>query len=168
MPEAKSQIVGLRYFNVYGPQEHHKGNMASIFYQLYHQVKETGKARLFRGTDGYGDGEQRRDFVYVKDVVNVNLWFWENQGPSGIYNCGTGESHTYNEVAQAVIDALGTGVIEYRDFPEVLKGKYQNYTQADRTKLEAAGYDEGFHDMRSAVKEYCDFLDDGGYFEYGK
>ena len=173
MPEARSQIVGLRYFNVYGPQEHHKGKMASIFYQLYNQINETGKAHLFRG---YGtiagkpvaDGEQRRDFVYVKDVVNVNLWFWENGAPSGIYNCGTGESHTYNEVARAVIAAMGKGEIAYRDFPEVLKGKYQNYTQADRTHLEEAGYDQGFHKMEDAVKEYVDFLDNGGYFTYGE
>lgn len=168
LPEAQSQIVGLKYFNVYGPQEHHKGKMASIVYQLYHQVKETGKARLFKGTDGYGDGEQKRDFVYVKDVVKVNLWFWEHQGPSGIYNCGTGKAHTYNEAAQAVIDALGQGEIEYRDFPEVLRGKYQNYTEADKSKLLAAGYDGGFCEMKDAVKEYCDFLDAGGYFRYGK
>ncbi|MBQ1621470.1 MAG: ADP-glyceromanno-heptose 6-epimerase [Selenomonas sp.] len=173
MPEARSQIVGLRYFNVYGPQEHHKGKMASIFYQLYNQINETGKAHLFRGwgtIDGkpVADGEQRRDFVYVKDVVNVNLWFWENGAPSGIYNCGTGESHTYNEVARAVIAAMGKGEIAYRDFPEVLKGKYQNYTQADRTHLEEAGYDQGFHKMEDAVKEYVDFLDNGGYFTYGE
>jgi len=168
LPEAHSQIVGLKYFNVYGPQEHHKGKMASIFYQLYNQIRETDTARLFKGIDGYGDGEQRRDFVYVKDVVKVNLWFWENNGPSGIYNCGTGQAHTYNEVAQAVIDALGTGKIAYREFPEILRGKYQNFTEADKTHLEAAGYDQGFHDMREAVKEYCGFLDAGGYFVYGK
>ena len=168
LPEAHSQIVGLKYFNVYGPQEHHKGKMASIFYQLYNQIKETGKARLFKGTDGYADGGHRRDFVYVRDVVKVNLWFWENNGPSGIYNCGTGHAHTYNEVAQAVIAALGTGEIAYREFPEVLIGKYQNFTEADKTHLEAAGYDQGFYDMKAAVKEYCDFLDAGGYFTYGK
>ena len=168
LPEAHSQIVGLKYFNVYGPQEHHKGKMASIFYQLYNQIKETGKVRLFKGIDGYGDGEQRRDFVYVKDVVKVNLWFWENHGPSGIYNCGTGHAHTYNEVGQAVIDALGEGHIEYREFPEILRGKYQNFTEADKTNLMNAGYDEGFHEMKEAVKEYCDFLDEGGYFTYGK
>ncbi len=168
LPEAHSQIVGLKYFNVYGPQEHHKGNMASIFYQLYNQIKETGKVRLFKGIDGYKDGEQRRDFVYVKDVVKVNLWFWENKGQSGIYNCGTGHAHTYNEVGQAVIDALGTGHIEYREFPEILKGKYQNFTEADKTKLLAAGYDLGFYEMKDAVKEYCDFLDKGGYFTYGE
>ena len=168
LPEAHSQIVGLKYFNVYGPQEHHKGKMASIFYQLYNQIKETGKVRLFKGIDGYGDGEQRRDFVYVKDVVKVNLWFWENHGPSGIYNCGTGHAHTYNEVGQAVIDALGKGHIEYREFPDILRGKYQNFTEADKTNLMNAGYDEGFHEMKEAVKEYCDFLDQGGYFIYGR
>ena len=166
LPEAHSQIVGLKYFNVYGPQEHHKGKMASIFYQLYNQIKETGKVRLFKGIDGYGDGEQRRDFVYVKDVVKVNLWFWENHGPSGIYNCGTGHAHTYNEVGQAVIDALGEGHIEYREFPEILRGKYQNFTEADKTNLMDAGYNEGFHEMKEAVKEYCDFLDQGWYFIY--
>lgn len=166
LPEAHSQIVGLKYFNVYGPQEHHKGKMASIFYQLYNQIKETGKVRLFKGIDGYGDGEQRRDFVYVKDVVKVNLWFWENHGPSGIYNCGTGHAHTYNEVGQAVIDALGEGHIEYREFPEILRGKYQNFTEADKMNLMDAGYNEGFHEMKEAVKEYCDFLDQGGYFIY--
>ena len=168
MPSAHSQVVGLRYFNVYGPQEHHKGKMASIFYQLYNQIKETGKAKLFRGYDGYGDGEQRRDFVYVGDVVKVNLWFWETNGPSGIFNCGTGKAHTYNEAAQAVIDAVGAGKIEYRDFPEVLKGKYQSFTEADTTRLLATGYDLGFTDMKAAVAEYCHFLDEGGYFEYGK
>ena len=166
MPDASSQIVGLKYFNVYGPQEHHKGKMASIFYQLYKQVKNTGVAKLFKGIDGYGDGEQRRDFVYVKDVVKVNLWFWENKGKNGIYNCGTGKAHTYNEAAQAVIDAVGAGKIEYIDFPEVLRGKYQNYTESDPANLLAAGYDGGFYDMKDAVKEYCDFLDKGGYFNY--
>ncbi len=166
MPEAHSRIVGFRYFNVYGPQEHHKGKMASIVYQLYHQVKETGKARLFEGTDGYADGEQRRDFVYVRDVVNVNLWFWEHEAPSGIYNCGTGHAHSYNEVARAVIAALGQGEIEYRSFPEVLRGKYQNFTESDPAQLLAAGYDQGFHELEDAVKEYCDFLDNGGYFTY--
>ena len=166
MPEARSQIVGLRYFNVYGPQEHHKGKMASIVYQLYHQVKETGKARLFEGTDGYGNGEQRRDFIYVKDVVKVNLWFWEHNGPSGIYNCGTGKAHTFNEMAGAVIGALGKGSIEYREFPEVLRGKYQSFTESDPSQLLAAGYDQGFCPMEDAVREYCEFLENGGYFSY--
>ena len=168
VPEAHSQIVGLRYFNVYGPQEHHKGKMASIFYQLVDQIQETGKARLFKGTDGYADGEQRRDFVYVKDVVRVNLWFWENGGPSGIYNCGTGHAHSYNEAAKAVIKALGKGEIAYREFPEILRGKYQNFTEADPTHLLNAGYDDGFTEMEAAVREYVGFLNRGGYYSYGE
>lgn len=173
MPKAQSQVVGLKYFNVYGPQEHHKGKMASIHYQLYNQINATGKARLFRGWGDIqgkpvGDGEQRRDFVYVKDVVKVNLWFWQHKGPSGIYNCGPGHAQSYNEVANAIIKAMGKGEIEYVDFPEVLKGKYQNFTEADLTNLLAAGYDEGFTDMEQAVKEYVDFLDQGGYFKYKK
>lgn len=168
LPDARSPVVGLRYFNVYGPQEHHKGKMSSIFYQLYHQIEETGVAHLFEGYDGYGDGEQKRDFIYVKDVVKVNLWFWREKGPSGIYNCGTGKAHTYNEAAQAVIDAMGKGKIEYRPFPEVLKGKYQSFTEADTEALFAAGYDGGFTNMKDAVKEYCDFLAAGGYFVYGE
>ena len=168
VPEAHSQIVGLRYFNVYGPQEHHKGKMASIFYQLVDQIQETGKARLFKGTDGYADGEQRRDFVYVKDVVRVNLWFWENGGPSGIYNCGTGHAHSYNEAAKAVIKALGKGEIAYREFPEILRGKYQNFTEADPTHLLNAGYDGGFTEMEAAVREYVGFLNRGGYYSYGE
>ena len=173
MPEAHSQVVGLKYFNVYGQQEHHKGKMASIFYQLYNQIHETGKAHLFRGWgDIHGtpvkDGEQRRDFIYVQDVVKVNLWFWENHAPSGIYNCGTGHAHSYIEVAEAVIKAMGKGEIAFRDFPEVLKGKYQNFTESDQTRLLASGYDQGFTDMEEAVKEYVDFLDHGGYYEYGK
>lgn len=166
LPEAESRIVGLRYFNVYGPQEHHKGKMASIFYQLYNQLKAEGICKLFKGYGNYGDGEHRRDFVYVKDVVKVNLWFWQNAGPSGIYNCGTGKAHTYNEAAKAVIAALGRGRYEYCDFPEVLKGKYQCYTQADTANLLTAGYDGGFTDMKTAVKEYVDFLEAGGYFKY--
>lgn len=111
MPKAQSQVVGLKYFNVYGPQEHHKGKMASIHYQLYNQINATGKARLFRGWGDIqgkpvGDGEQRRDFVYVKDVVKVNLWFWQHKGPSGIYNCGPGHAQSYNEVANAIIKAM--------------------------------------------------------------
>lgn len=168
LPEARSQVVGLRYFNVYGPQEQHKGNMASIFYQLYHQIQDTGEACLFDGCDGYGPGDQRRDFISVEDVVKVNLWFWRHKGASGIYNCGTGQAHTFNEAAQAVIDALGKGRIKYRPFPEVLAGKYQSFTEADTRKLLAAGYDGGFTEMRHAVRRYCDFLQDGGYFIYGK
>ena len=167
LPIVKNKVIGLRYFNVYGPQEAHKGKMTSIFYQLYNQIKQTGSAKLFKGTGGYGDGEQRRDFVYVKDVVKVNLHCLDNDVANGIYNCGTGKAHTYNEAAQAVINALGTGKIEYRDFPEGLKGKYQSFTKADTNLLFKTGYNSGFTDFNIAVKEYCDLLEkNGGYYSY--
>lgn len=158
------KIVGLRYFNVYGAQELHKGRMASIVCQMYHQVKTTGKIKLFKGTDGYDDGEQRRDFIYVKDVAQVNLWCWENDIKSGIYNCGTGTATTFNALAQAVISALGTGKIEYIDFPQTLQGKYQSFTQADTRKLLRAGFDGNFTSISDAVGEYCKILSEGGYY----
>ena len=167
LPSIKSKVVGLRYFNVYGPQEAHKGKMASIFYQLYNQIKTDGVAKLFKGTAGYGDGEQLRDFIYVKDVVKVNLWAFESNVKSDVYNCGTGQAHSYNDAANAIIEALGTGKIEYRDFPETLKGKYQSYTQADKTALIEAGYNGGFTDFNQAVSEYCKLLEEnGGYYTY--
>lgn len=161
---AQSQVVGLKYFNVFGPQEKHKGKMASIVYQLYQQRKKSGLVKLFKGTDGYMDGEQQRDFIYVKDVANVNLWFFENHGPSGVYNCGTGRARSFNAVAKAVLKHFKSGSIEYVDFPEVLKGKYQNFTQADLSHLRAAGYDGGFYELEDAIEEYCRFLDKGDYF----
>ena len=169
-----SQIIGLKYFNVYGEQEHHKGKMASIVYQLYKQLKASGRCQLFRGNgvfpDGgqVGDGEQRRDFIYVQDVVKVNLWFWENAGRSGIYNCGTGESHSFNEMAWGLCEALGWGEVDYIDFPEKLVGKYQNYTQSDNSELYKAGYDRGFWNYKDAIRHYVEFLEAGGYYEYGK
>ena len=163
-PPVGSQIVGLRYFNVFGPQENHKGRMASIAYQLYHQLKTDGVVRLFAGTGGYGDGEQRRDFIYVKDVVRVHLFFWENPGASGIFNCGTGTANTYNAVAGALIDRLGYGRIEYIPFPASLNGKYQSFTQADLRHLRSAGWDEEFTPLPTAIAEYCDVLEStGGY-----
>ena len=163
--DVKSKVIGLRYFNVFGPQEQHKDKMASIFYQIYRRMKLGGKlVKLYRGTDGYKDGEQKRDFIYVKDVVKVNLWCLENNLPNGIYNCGTGQAHTFNEVAQAMIDAMGTGKIEYTPFPDELRGKYQNYTQADMKKLINAGYRNGFTQFNAAVREYCKILESGGYY----
>ncbi len=163
--DADNKVIGLRYFNVFGPQEFHKGRMASIVYQMYSQIKKSGVIKLFGGTDGYEDGEQRRDFIYVKDVAAVNLWCWDNEElASGIYNCGTGHATTFNEVARAVIEALGTGKIEYVDFPPELNGKYQSFTQADTKKLLRAGYDGGFTPIKNAVREYCEFLDEGGYY----
>ena len=160
-----SKVIGLRFFNVYGPQEAHKNKMASVFYHMHNQLRADGRIKLFKGIDGVLDGEQRRDFIYVNDVVKVCLWFFDNRAENGIYNCGTGRAHTYNEAARAVIKAMGFGEIEYIDFPDELRGKYQNYTQADTTKLLRAGYDGGFTEFDDAVKEYCSMLErNGGQF----
>lgn len=165
LPETKSLVVGLKYFNVFGPQEHHKGRMASIVYQMYNQLKDSGCVKLFSGTDGYGDGEQQRDFIYVKDVVSVNLHFWEENGPSGIYNCGTGQARSFNDVAKSVIAFLGSGHIEYIEFPEILRGKYQNFTQADNGLLRSAGYGKAFWSLEAAVTDYCHILKEtDGYY----
>lgn len=165
LPQTTSMVVGLKYFNVYGPQEHHKGRMASIVYQLYRQASESGVVKLFKGIDGYGDGEQKRDFIYVKDVVKVNFHFFDKGGRSGVYNCGTGEAQTFNAVASAVIQASGKGRIEYVDFPEVLRGKYQSFTEADLSKLREAGYWEPFTGLAAAVADYVGLLKaTGGYY----
>ena len=158
LPEATSQIVGLKYFNVYGPREAHKGGMASVAFHLNNQLKETGIVKLFSGCDGYGDGEQVRDFIYVSDVVDVNLWFLEHPEISGIFNCGTGRSEPFNNVAKAVLDWHGKGKLEYIPFPDKLKGHYQSFTQADLTNLREAGYDGEFKTVAEGTKEYLDWL----------
>lgn len=163
-----SQLVGLRYFNVYGPQENHKGKMASMVFQMYNQWLAEKKVKLFDAYGDYGAGEQTRDFIYVKDVVKVNFFFWDHPEISGVFNCGTGHAHTFNTLAQGVLKHFGSGELEYVPFPEVLKGKYQSYTQADATNLLAAGYDGGFTDVNEAVAEYCAILDkSGGYYTHG-
>ena len=165
LPYAQSQVAGFRYFNVFGPQENHKDRMASLIFQKYHELKEKGKITLFEGTAGYENGGQIRDFIYVNDVVKVLFYFWEHPELSGIYNCGTGTGHTFNEFVKGIIDYCGTGSIEYVPFPEILKGKYQSFTTADTTKLTDAGYDKGFTPLVDAVKEYCELLDKhDGYF----
>ena len=132
-----------------------------------HQWKAEGKVKLFEGIDGYGNGEQTRDFIYVKDVVKVNFFFWDHPELSGVYNCGTGHAHTFNTLAKGVLKHFGSGTLEYIPFPDVLRGKYQSYTQADTTKLLEAGYDGGFTDIEDAVAEYCALLDrTGGYYTY--
>lgn len=156
---AESQLVGLRYFNVYGPQENHKGKMASMIFQMFNQWKAEGKVKLFEGFDGYSAGEQTRDFIYVKDVVRVNFFFWDHPELKGIYNCGTGNAHTFNTLAKGVLNYFGSGELEYVPFPEVLKGKYQSFTEADSSKLLAAGYDGGFTDIEEAIAEYCELLE---------
>ncbi len=151
LPDIKSTVVGFRYFNVYGPWEGHKGRMSSIFYQLFHQLHETGQARLFRGTEGYGDGEQLRDFIYVGDVVKANLDFVNGPVRRGIFNLGTGQSRMFRHVAEAIIDLKGDGAIKYVPFPDELKGKYQNFTEADLTALRLAGYDEEFTSLEEGI-----------------
>jgi ADP-L-glycero-D-manno-heptose 6-epimerase len=158
LPSAASQVVGFRYFNVYGPREQHKGSMASVAYHLHRQLQEGDRVRLFEGCDGYGDGEQRRDFVYVGDAVDVNLWFLDHPERSGIFNLGTGRSQPFNDVARAVIDYYGRGEIEYMPFPEHLRGRYQSYTEADISALRAAGYQAPFATVAEGVRRYMEWL----------
>jgi len=160
-----AQVAGLRYFNVYGPNEAHKGRMASVAFHAFNQFRAEGRVKLFEGSDGYGDGEQRRDFVHVDDAVSVNLWLLENRDISGIFNCGTGQAQTFNEVAAAVINTI-EGIelsiqemvdkrfIEYIPFPAQLAGKYQSYTQADLSRLREAGYPGGFQPVEEGVAAY--------------
>jgi ADP-L-glycero-D-manno-heptose 6-epimerase len=154
----RAPVVGLRYFNVYGPNEAHKGPMASVAYHLNNQVASTGEARLFEGSDGYGPGEQRRDFVHVGDVVDVNLWFFERGKASGVFNVGTGASATFNEVANAIVAWHGKGAIRYIPFPEELKSRYQSFTEADLSALRNVGYTRPFRDVRTGIKDYLDAL----------
>lgn len=158
LPDAGTQIVGFRYFNVYGPREQHKGTMSSTAFHFHNQIAEHGVARLFAGCDGFSDGEQRRDFVYVDDAVDVNLWFLDHPHLSGIYNLGTGRAHSFNEIANAVITWHGRGVIEYIPFPDHLKGVYQSFTEADIGALRAAGYDREFRSVDIGVRNYLDVL----------
>ncbi|WJW75262.1 ADP-glyceromanno-heptose 6-epimerase [Thiohalobacter sp. IOR34] len=161
LPQAGSQVVGFRYFNVYGPREQHKGSMASVAFHLNNQLKEGDSVRLFEGCDGYGDGEQRRDFIYVGDAVEVNLWFLGHPDRSGIFNVGTGRSQTFNDVANAVIAWHGRGHIEYIPFPDHLKGRYQSFTEADISALRAAGYERPFKTVEQGVAEYMALLNAG-------
>ncbi len=159
LPGAQSQVVGFRYFNVYGPRESHKGSMASVAFHHYNQIRDTGKVRLFEGTDGYGNGEQRRDFIYVGDAVAVNLWFMDNPDKSGIFNLGTGRSQPFNDIARAVIAHHGRGEIEYIPFPDHLKGRYQSFTEADIGALRAVGYSAPFKTVEEGVAEYMQWLE---------
>jgi ADP-L-glycero-D-manno-heptose 6-epimerase len=163
--ERGAQVAGLRYFNVYGPNEAHKGRMASVAFHAFNQFRAEGRVRLFVGSDGYGDGEQQRDFVHVDDVVGVNLWLLDHPEVSGIFNCGTGRAQTFNEVAAAVVNTVegvdlsiqelvDKGFIEYIPFPPQLVGKYQSYTQADLGLLREAGYDGPFRGVAEGVADY--------------
>ena len=158
-----SQVVGLRYFNVYGPRESHKGIMASTAFHFHNQIQESSVAQLFKGTDGYADGEQKRDFIYVGDCVKANLWFFENKSKSGIFNMGTGRAQSFNEMAQAAIcwHEIHHGKsarIQYIDFPERLKGAYQNFTQADTATLRKAGFTTKFLNVQEGVTKYFNWM----------
>ena len=158
LPKASCQIAGFRYFNVYGPREQHKGSMASVAYHLHQQLRAGENPRLFEGCDGYGNGEQRRDFIYIDDVVDVNLWFLDNPDKSGIVNLGTGRCQSFNDVANAVIGWHGNGELEYIPFPDHLRGRYQSFTEADISALRALGYDKPFRSVEQGVPLYMDWL----------
>ena len=169
---ADSQVAGFRYFNVYGPREQHKGRMASVAFHHFNQYRASGKVQLFAGHGGYENGEQRRDFVYVGDVVKVNMAFLESR-VSGIYNLGTGRAQSFNELAaatanacralegkpaQSVAELVAQGIIEYIPFPEALKGKYQSFTEADLSQLRGTGYRSAFAGVEEGVAEYVKWL----------
>ncbi len=173
LPSATSQVAGFRYFNVYGPRERHKGRMASVAFHEFNQYHDQGKVKLFGEYGGYGPGQQLRDFVFVEDVVAVNLWFLESPDKSGIVNVGTGRAQPFNDVAHAVVNACRTrkgsgaltleeqvaqGLIEYVAFPDALVGKYQCHTQADLTQLRATGCDVQFADVATGVRRYVEWL----------
>jgi ADP-L-glycero-D-manno-heptose 6-epimerase len=155
----KSTVVGLRYFNVYGPREQHKGRMASVLHHFTRQLKDTGAIRMFEGSDGYANGEQRRDFVFVKDLARINIFFAglltesPRKPTQAVVNAGTGEARTFNAVAAALMHVHGPGKIDYIPFPGDLKNRYQHYTQANVSGLRAAGYTAPFTTLEDGVKQ---------------
>ncbi|HEX7455396.1 MAG TPA: ADP-glyceromanno-heptose 6-epimerase [Gallionella sp.] len=166
-----AQIVGLRYFNVYGPREQHKGRMASVAFHFFNQYRAEGRVKLFEGCDGYANGGQLRDFVSIEDVVKVNMFFLDNPHLSGIFNLGTGQAQSFNDVAAATINALRVAegksalslaelqqqeLISYIPFPDALRGKYQSYTQADIGALRGTGYAEPFLSVEQGVGRYVE------------
>jgi ADP-L-glycero-D-manno-heptose 6-epimerase len=171
--DAESQIAGFRYFNVYGPNEAHKGRMASVAFHCFNQFQGEKRVKLFQGWDGYADGGQQRDFVSVEDVVAVNLHFLERPDLSGIFNLGTGRAQCFNDVAAATVNAClraegqaaltldemrARNMIEYIAFPEALKGKYQSHTESDNSMLRRAGYEDAFLTVEEGVSRYCEHL----------
>ena len=171
--DPSSQIVGFRYFNVYGPRETHKGRMASVAFHNFNQFRADGKVKLFEGSHGYPDGAQQRDFVFVGDVAKVNLYFLDHPEKSGIFNLGSGRAQSFNDVAVATVNGCrkakneapltldelrAQGLLEYIDFPEALKGKYQAFTQGDLTRLRAAGYDAPMATVEEGVALYVEWL----------
>lgn len=158
LQNGKNSIVGLKYFNVYGPFEDHKGDMRSVVNKSYTQIQREGKVRLFKSyLPQYADGEQMRDFIYVRDAVNVTLHFLEDTKTGGLFNCGTGKARTWKALAEAVFSAMGRKPeIEFIEMPEQLRGKYQYFTEAKMEKLRAAGYTAPFASLEEGVKDYVD------------
>ncbi|HEX5654875.1 MAG TPA: ADP-glyceromanno-heptose 6-epimerase [Chitinophagaceae bacterium] len=148
--------AGLKFFNVYGPNEYHKGRMASVIFHAYNQIRKNGKVKLFRShKPEFRDGEQLRDFIYVKDVATVCLWLMDHQPTSGLYNVGTGKARTFNDQVKAIFTSLDLPAqIEYMDTPTDIRDKYQYYTEADMSKLRQAGYDQSFSSLEEGVSDY--------------
>ncbi|MEI6806658.1 MAG: ADP-glyceromanno-heptose 6-epimerase [Myxococcaceae bacterium] len=159
LPRTQTQIIGLRYFNVYGPREQHKGPMRSVVSQFNDQIIQNGVVRLFGAHAGVASGEQKRDFVYVDDVANINLWFLEHPNLGGIFDVGTGQAETFNAVAKEIINLHGRGSIEYINFPEQLKNVYQSNTQANISLLREFGYEKPFLTLEQGIRRYCNRLD---------
>lgn len=157
------KIVGLKFFNVFGPNEYHKGDMRSVVCKAYRKVVDEGKIGLFKSYhDQYADGEQLRDFIYVKDVVNMTLFFLKNPRINGIFNIGTGKARSWNDVANALFLATQQGVnIEYVEMPEILKDKYQYFTQANISKIRSAGYEDEVTSLEDSIKDYVSYLKNG-------
>ena len=158
---AEIQIVGLRYFNVYGSQENHKGRMASVVFHFHNQILKEGKVKLFEGSENF-----KRDFIYVKDAVSVNMFFFENTDKKGIFNCGTGKARSFLDIAKIMQHLYDKDVkIEFVPFPEELKGKYQTFTEADLSSLRSIGYKENFYSLEKGIKEYVNILKNtNGYY----
>ncbi len=150
---AENQIVGLRYFNVYGPQENHKQKMASVIYQFHHQIMESGELRLFEGSEKF-----LRDFIFVQDVVEVNLFFFDHPEKSGIFNCGTGRAESFLQIGEIMQTCYDGCTIQFIPFPETLKGKYQAFTRADLTQLRGTGYEKDFTALEDGVRQYVEVL----------
>lgn len=156
-PERTSPFwAGLKFFNVYGPNEYHKGRMASVIFHSFNQIRQNGKVKLFRSyKEGYEDGEQLRDFIYVKDILSVCYWLMQQQPASGIYNLGTGMARSFNDLVKATFAGLGMPPqIEYIEMPADLQGKYQYFTEASMEKLRAAGYQTPFYSLEEGVGDY--------------
>ncbi len=151
-----NEIVGLKYFNVYGPNEYHKGDMRSVVHKAFYQINETGKVKLFKSyKPEYKDGEQMRDFIYVKDAIDITLHFLENKNINGLFNAGTGKARSWIDLATALFNAMGLPVnIEFIEMPEQLKGKYQYFTEANISKLRDAGYEKPITTLENGVKDY--------------